>query len=92
MFRSASIRIYGGVYKTVNNDVSLLMGSLIPVASISGMVPTSLFSAYAHPVFSTDVDFNYCNINYNSVILPKKLLRAIRRTARVRFVFCECTE
>lgn len=46
---------------------------------------------YAHPVFSTDVDFNYHNINYKSVIPPKKLLRAVRRTARVRFVFSECT-
>jgi hypothetical protein len=46
---------------------------------------------YVHPVFSTDVDFSYCSINYNSVILPKKLLRGVSRTARVTFVFSECT-
>jgi len=38
------------------------------------------------------VDFNYCNVNYNSVILPKKILSAVRRTARVKFVFSECIE
>lgn len=91
MFRSAFIRIYGGVYNTVNNGVSLLMWSLIPVGSISGMVPTLLVSGYAHHMLSTDVDFDYHNVNYNSVILPEKLLRAVRRTATVKYVFNECT-
>jgi len=56
------------------------------------MVPALLVSTYVHPVLSTYVDFDYRNINYNSVIQPKKLLTAIRRAARVKYVFSECTE